>query len=33
MTKKVILAAVIGWGLSYILGPRDVLGWFRPKTA
>lgn len=33
MTKKVVLAALIGWGIAFFLSPRDVAGWFKPRTA
>lgn len=33
MTKKIILAVAVGWALSLLLSPRDVLGWISPKTA
>jgi hypothetical protein len=36
MTKKIILAVAVGWALSLLLSPRDVLGWAgvgKPRTA
>jgi len=31
--KKVILWVLVGWGLSVLLGPRDVIAWFKPRAA
>lgn len=33
MKKSVVLAALIGWGIAFFLSPRDVAGWFRPRSA
>lgn len=32
MNKKLIFAVLIGWSLSILISPRDVAGFFRPKT-
>jgi hypothetical protein len=32
MTKKVLLAALVGWSLAILITPRDVIGFFRPKS-
>jgi hypothetical protein len=33
MNKKVIFAFLIGWGVAFLLSPRDVLGFFKPRAA
>jgi hypothetical protein len=32
MNKKIVFAVLVGWGLSILIGPRDVVGYFRPKS-
>lgn len=33
MSKRVVMWVLIGWAASFLLSPRDVIGWFRPKTS
>jgi len=33
MSKRVILWFLAGWALAILVSPRDVLGFFKPKTA
>ena len=31
--KGVVIAFLLGWGLAVLISPRDVLGFFRPRSA
>lgn len=33
MSKRVVFAFLAGWAVALLLSPRDVMGFFRPKTA
>jgi hypothetical protein len=33
MTKKVILAALVGWAIAFIFSPRDLVGIVKPRQA
>lgn len=33
MNKKLIIGLLLGWAVSIFLSPRDVVGFFRPKSA
>lgn len=30
--KRAIIWALIGWGLAFLVSPRDVVSWVRPKA-
>lgn len=31
--KKYILPFLLGWALAVLISPRDVLGFFKPRSA
>lgn len=34
MTKKVVLAVLLGWAIAFFISPRDVVGMFgKSRTA
>lgn len=33
MSKRVVFWFLAGWALALLLSPRDVIGFFKPKTA
>lgn len=33
MRKGLFIAALIGWGFALLVSPRDVVGWFRGRSA
>lgn len=33
MTKKFVFGLLVGWALAILVSPRDVLGFFKPRTA
>lgn len=33
MRKGTIIAFLLGWALAVVLSPRDVVAWFRPRSA
>lgn len=33
MGKKVILAFLVGWAFAFLIAPRDVLGFIKPRSA